>query len=117
MYKEISKEGDTGKHMKIDISYSLGGMNYFNGQVNRRGVYVHLSTVEKQQRSGYVSESYMPFDNSSFKILVLELKRKSEGKTQKVYEKIKEMEEKLFALYQKMDKSELLHLVQWINLN
>ena len=117
MYKQMSKEDGKALCLKIDVSYSLGGMNYFNGQRNSRGIYVHFSTVERKSREGYTTESYMPFDGSSFKILVLELKRKSEKKSQIVFDKLKEMEDKLFALYQGMNKSDLLHTIQGINLN
>ena len=120
LYKALEKQtdnelpGDRKKLAKIEVSYSKGGMNYFNGQGNRRGVYVHFTQVQRENRGGYHTESYMLFDDTSFKVMALELKRLSQKTLDNVYTQIKEIEDKLFTLYEKMDKPEILRLVQSI---
>ena len=120
-YKRIEGEseevGDKIKFLKIEVAYSLGGMNFFDGKQNRRGLYVHFNHVEKENRGGYFSESFMPFDECNFKIMAVVLKRKSEKKSEQLHVALAKIEKQLFDLYEQMNKNELLKLVQGINLN
>jgi len=43
VYFPIEKEGSEYKTLEIGVNYSLGGMNYFTGNVNPRGFYLHFS--------------------------------------------------------------------------
>lgn len=70
-YKEIDN-----KTFEIKLYYDLGGMNYFTGDVERRGYYLSVSPVKISKLSnGLRSVSYQAFTGS--KQLLLEVKRKS----------------------------------------
>lgn len=81
-------------HLKIEVYYSLGGMNYFTGTIERRGYYLSVSPVERSSpESGFMSESYTAFSGN--KILLLETKRKSDKAYEKAVELSKDEVEKL----------------------
>lgn len=46
-------------HVKIEIEYTLGGMNYFSGNTNKRGYRVSATPVSLgESGAGFTSESY-----------------------------------------------------------
>lgn len=59
------------KSLRVEVYYSLGGMNYFSGRVEKRGYYLSVTPVEHAR--GF--ESMMAF--SGTKQLILEVARKS----------------------------------------
>ena len=64
-------------HVKIVIDYEIGGMNYFSGSVNRRGIYIYITPVQRSEHG----ETVALFGNaqeSGFKIMLEELQRKSQ---------------------------------------
>lgn len=61
------------KHTKVTLSYSLGGINYFTGDHNRRGIYLAVTPVTVSGDGVFSSESSVMF--SGLKMLVKELKR------------------------------------------
>ena len=65
-------------HLKAEIYYSLGGMNYFTSKVERRGYYMSIMPVERRNKYGYMLESYVGF--TGLKQCVLEVSRKSQKK-------------------------------------
>ena len=65
-------------HLKAEIYYSLGGMNYFTSKVERRGYYMSIMPVESSNRHGCVMESYTAF--TGLKQCVFEVSRKSQKK-------------------------------------
>lgn len=69
-----------GKTLKIQVYYQKGGMNYFQGVVEKRGYCLSVSPVNrtKHESNGqvYYSESYTAF--SGTKIFLLEVKRCSD---------------------------------------
>lgn len=43
--------------LEVEIYYSLGGMNYFTGNVNPRGYYLSVTPVTFEDRGGFTSIS------------------------------------------------------------
>lgn len=62
-------------HIKYSVFYDLGGMNYFNGERNRRGYYLSVTPVTKEDRDGYSTESFTLFKGTKYFISGQELKR------------------------------------------
>ena len=54
-YLEVAKGNAT--HIKVEVYYSKGGMNYFTSRVEARGVYISVSPVTRSE--GW--ESYTGF--------------------------------------------------------
>jgi hypothetical protein len=61
-------------HLKMELYYSKGGMNYFTSKVESRGYYMSISPVERKNGM----ESYTGF--SGLKRCILETQRKSKKK-------------------------------------
>lgn len=91
MYRLI----EDNKYMKIKSSYSLGGMNYFSGKNEERGLRVHFSVVEK---NGY-SERSTPRDDTNFKFLIKKMKRASQKQSKKLNEWLLDNQDELFDEY------------------
>jgi hypothetical protein len=71
-----------GYHLKVQVDYEKGGMNYFSGQENRRGYYLYVYPVQIETVDDRVTiESFTMFKGG--KKLLMEVGRKS----QKAYEK------------------------------
>lgn len=73
-YIDLKKNG-SATHLKIELYYYLGGTNYFTGRAESRGYYLSVSPVTRQDRGGWVSESYTAFTGA--KKLVKPVTRKS----------------------------------------
>jgi hypothetical protein len=79
MKQYIEKDG---YHLKVQVDYEKGGMNYFSGQENRRGYYLYVYPVQIETVDDRVTiESFIMFKGG--KKLLMEVGRKS----QKAYEK------------------------------
>jgi hypothetical protein len=79
MKKYIEKDG---YHLKVKVDYELGGMNYFSGQVSKRGYYLYVYPVQIDTTDNRVKVESFTFFKGGKKLL-MEVGRKS----QKAYEK------------------------------
>lgn len=83
--------------LKIEVYYSLGGMNYFSGNNEERGYWLSVCPVtrteHKMDGKTYFSESYVGF--SGTKLHVLTTTRQSEKAFKKAQELAKEREQEL----------------------
>ena len=71
-YEQI--EG-TNKHLKIEVYYNKGGINYFTYKTDPRGYWLSMTVVERDTReSGVVIESFSLF-GSGFRHFLLEVKK------------------------------------------
>lgn len=61
-YIEVKENPAKVTHLKIELYYDLGGMNYFTGRAENRGYYLSVTPVERGMRDGgFISESYTAF--------------------------------------------------------
>jgi len=74
--KFLEVETGDATHLKVEVYYDKGGMNYFTGGVQRRGLYLSVSPVSRSESGGFATESYTAFTGT--KQLVKELKRFSD---------------------------------------
>lgn len=59
-FLEVAKGDAT--HLKVEVYYSKGGMNYFTGTNEARGIYLSVSPVKRTfYEGGGSSESYTAF--------------------------------------------------------
>jgi hypothetical protein len=96
-----------GKKLEITCDFSEGGINYFDGKRSKKGLYVHFSLVEVKE--GFISR--MLYDNSSFKILAIELNRRSARKLEALENEVLKHVEKLAELYKQDDRQAIYNLV------
>jgi hypothetical protein len=71
----IPAEGPKVNNIKVELYYSLGGMNYFTGRAEDRGYYLSVTPVFKEDRGGCIMESMTAFTGT--KMLLLPVARKS----------------------------------------
>jgi hypothetical protein len=58
-YIEVAPNEEGITHIKVETYYSIGGMNYFNGTNEARGIKLSVSPVTRSCHEGkYWSESY-----------------------------------------------------------
>ena len=62
-------------HLKIEVKYEIGGYSYATHRETRRGYYVYVTPVRREDKGTYTMESACMF--TGFKSLVKEVKRKS----------------------------------------
>lgn len=61
-YIEVKENPAKVTHLKIELYYDLGGMNYFTGRPENRGYYLSVSPVTRGiSAGGSVLESYTAF--------------------------------------------------------
>ena len=92
----------------IEAEYELGGMSLFSDTISERGVYVYF----KRMDIGDGVRSYKPFNDTNFKVLALELKRKSKKKIGSVASYIQQNAEELANLYLKDDRKSIVSIIQ-----
>lgn len=73
-YEKI--ENTNNGFLKIEVYYSKGGMNYWNGRNEPRGYYLSVTKVEREVCNGYTSESFM-VGSGGVRSFLLEVKRQS----------------------------------------
>lgn len=69
------KENEYTTHIKIELRYDLGGPNFAYGGMSKRGYYIHVTPVKREERYGCMIESFVAF--TGYKQLVKEVTRKS----------------------------------------
>lgn len=75
-YIALKENGQKATHLKIELYYSKGGMNYFTYRQERRGYYLSVAPVErKDYGNGLMMEGTVLF--SGIKKLLKEVKRQS----------------------------------------
>jgi hypothetical protein len=77
-YYKIKNGNRNATHLKAEVYYALGGVNYFTYKNEPRGYYLSVIPVEIADRNGYVMESFTAF--SGTKWIVLPVQRKSQKK-------------------------------------
>lgn len=95
-YIEV-KENRNATHLKIEVYYNLGGMNYFTGKPEARGYYLSVSPVSRSRTDyGATLESYTAF--SGIKECIKTVTRKS-VKAEAEAEKLAQDREKIMIEY------------------
>ena len=74
-YIPVQSNGTKTTHLRVEVYYSLGGMNYWTYKNEARGYYLSVTPVERGvSAGGFVMEGFTAF--SGTKVLVKEVKRK-----------------------------------------
>ncbi len=84
-------------YIKVEVYYSKGGMNYFNGKVEPRGYWLSVAPVQRSNEGGVVIESWTAFTGR--KRFLLEVKRQSDKAMTTAIGLAKQFEEEMVALF------------------
>jgi hypothetical protein len=102
--KQYLKTNKENTEIKIELSYSIGGMNYFTSRAEKRGYYLHAQPLEvSRSANGITIEQYTPA--KGYKHLILETKRKSDKSYKTALEMIEETKQRMIEAIQ--DESNL----------
>ena len=93
--------------LTIEVRHGKGGVNYFTGRNEGRGVYVHVTPVEVKDGM----RSFMLFGEFVFKILVKPTARKSQKAIEQVAAALKPHISDLVAIAERKDEREFAEKV------
>ena len=103
---------DSAKELKIHASYALGGTNFLTYKAEPRGLYVHFTVVEREQRpGGFMSERTELLAKTNFKMFALPLGRKSQKRLAELEAYISQNAEQLAELHHGGEYEALYRLV------
>jgi hypothetical protein len=88
-YQPISEN----KFYKIETYYQKGGFNHYSNTNEKRGYYLSVTPVERENKGGYFIESFYLF--SGIKYLLFEVSRQSKAAEQKAEQLANEHIQKL----------------------
>jgi len=107
--------GTDYKELEIKVNYSLGGINYFSGNTNPRGYYLHLtplSITEMADGTKIMSCTLMGDKKTSgFKVIIEETKRKSQKRLDELNNKFDEKVETIRDMFEKEHYKDIFRLV------
>lgn len=103
------------EYLEIDVMQQSGGMNYFNGKTERRGVYVTFIKTTFTTNDGYTTRKFMPMANNNFKILAIENMRKSKKQLDLVHSIVQSNKDKLYQLWQEKDIESITNILRITN--
>ena len=98
------------KYLSIETTYQLGGTNYGTGQAEKRGIYLHFTTVD-------IEENYRRFSlygDGNCKVFVKELKRKSQKQLELFHKYVLDNIEEFIESFN-TDKQQLFTLIDKYN--
>ena len=90
--------------LEISVSYNEGGMNYFSGNSNVRGYYLHVSPISESIEGTVKIRSFTMF--SGIKMLLKEVRRFN----QREFETLTPTQEQINKLVNHVLEKENLHL-------
>ena len=96
--------------LRFTVDYEYGGMNYFSGQINKRGIYAYFKPVSRS--NGFCSELLISDTRSAgFKVLIRELGRRSEKWENKIWEALTPYKDTFAELYNAGDYHQIANLI------
>lgn len=96
--------------LRISVRYDKGSMNYFSGQVNKRGLYVHFSPVSRGD--GYISATLLGnTKESGFKMFVRELGRASQKQADDVFKRVEPLADEIAKKWDTEDWNGIVAMV------
>jgi hypothetical protein len=85
------------EYLDIDVGHVNGGMNYFSGRVESKGIEVYFTKVKLSD--DMKSYEFSPHDKENFRIKVASYKRKSQKKLDQVFQFVKDNQDSLLQLW------------------
>ena len=85
--------------LQIDVRYEKGGLNYFNGETTRQGMFIGFRPVQATE----TSTSFLMFDDTAFKVKICEAKRNNSKKIQAMFAIVEQHRDRLVELYKRHD--------------
>ena len=84
--EQLYPMNEPGVFVKAEFYYNIGGMNYLTGRVEKRGYYISVYPVKREQKDGYVTETSSAY--TGVKQCLHECKRRSKNAEKAASEKL-----------------------------
>lgn len=108
----MSKVVNGNNSVEIAVSYRKGGINMWNGNMERQGIEVCVNPVNHSvDERGIVSTSFMVFAGHGFRVLVQELPRFNQKKLDKAVEILEPIKGQIAEFMEREDKQGAANLI------
>ena len=108
-FKPLTNPALTYNELKIEVDYTLGGMNYFSGNVNKRGYKLYLTPCSRG--NGFMSTTMMgSTDESGFYILLEEVTRFNKKRQEYWWSIVEPLADRIAELYSEKRYQEIREL-------
>ena len=108
-FKQLKTPAGNYNELKIEVSYTLGGMNYFSGTTNKRGYKLYLKPVSRA--GGVMSATLMgSTEESGFYILLEEVTRLNKKRQEHWWQVVEPLTDKIADLYSERRFQEIINL-------
>ena len=116
--KDLKINAGRYSQLKIEVNYTLGGMNYFSGNVNKRGYKLYLTPCDCHA-DGFMSQTLLGADEheSGFYILLEEVTRMNQKRLKYWQDKIEPLADEIADLYSEKRYDDIIELVGGQNPN
>ena len=110
IYEPLKEKIRDFDKLKIEVFHAPGGMNYFSGQTQVRGVKLLLQPVSV---GDHFESSIMMGERheSGFAVVLEQLNRRNQKKEISHFERIKPLSKRIVELYESKNYGEILTLV------
>lgn len=108
-YVPTQSMGEKVNNIVVETYYHKGGMNYFTYKIDKRGLYLMIKPVFRQDKGGYYTEMYEGF--SGYRFILKELGRKSEKQHRMMDELLEPLVNQIAELFVNRQFEDLMRLL------
>lgn len=98
----------------LEVTYQLGGTNFATYKKESRGIYLHFTNKTITQHDGYESSQFSLYGDGNCKVLVKELKRKSQKQLDLFFDFLKENKDEFIMAFNN-NKGQIFDLINKYN--
>ena len=108
-FKQLKTPVGNYNELKIEVDYTLGGMNYFSGNINKRGYKLYLTPCSRA--GGIISTTLMgSTEESGFYILLEEVTRLNKKRQEHWWSVVEPLTDRIAELYAERKFQEIREL-------
>lgn len=108
-FKQLKTPVGDYNELKIEVEYTLGGMNYFSGKTNKRGYKLYLTPCSRA--TGFMQTTLMgSTEESGFYILLEEVTRLNKKRQEHWWSVVEPLTDKIADLYSERKFQEIIDL-------
>ena len=108
-FKQLKTPVGNYNELKIEVDYTLGGMNYFSGNINKRGYKLYLTPCSRA--TGFMQTTLMgSTEESGFYILLEEVTRLNKKRQEHWWSVVEPLTDRIAELYSERKFQEIFKL-------
>lgn len=101
-------------HLKIALTHSHGGVNYFNNHIDDAGYYLNFRPIQIENKDGYGMITFTLFEKSelSFKVNIFEKYRRSKKTEEKLWNLVLSNKNQIFEAWETLIPTNVMRVLQ-----